>query len=163
MVQETVAQPERKSARRAREDSRRLGSLTEAQAALGWGIILILVALLGVIYLSQTSRIASVGRRVQFLQEELDNLRRDNASLERQIAESQSLEYLQGEAARLGFQQADPDSIEYVIVLDYPVATPVNPLPTATPIAAPPETIRDALWLSMRSSVTNLMRGESRE
>lgn len=163
MVQETVAQPERKSARKARENNRRLGSLTEAQAVLGWGIILILVALLGAIYLGQASRIASVGRRVQFLQEELDTLRRDNAAVERQIAESQSLEYLQQEATRLGFQQADPDSIEYVIVLDYPVAAAVNPLPTATPIPIPPETIGEALWLSVQSNVTNLMRGESRE
>ncbi|MBE2201588.1 MAG: hypothetical protein IAE79_23450 [Anaerolinea sp.] len=162
MVQETVAHPERKSARKAREHSRQLGALTQAQAALGWGIILILVALLGVIYLSQTSRIATVGRRVQFLQEDLDTLRRQNAALERQIAESQSLDYLQQAAVRLGFRHADPEAIEYVIVPDYPAVTPAPPLPAAA-IPAPPDTMGEAVWLAVQGSVTNLMRGESRE
>lgn len=154
---------ERKSARKSRESSRQAGSLTEAQAALGWGIILILVALLGVIYLSQASHIATVGRRVQFLQEDLNNLRRENAALERQIAESQSLEYLQQAALRLGFHQADPDSIEYVIVPDYPAATSVSPLPTVVPLSPPPDTMGEALWLTVRGSITSLIRGESRE
>ena len=51
--------------RQKREQLKRLGWLTEAQAVLGWGVILILVALVGAIYLNQASRIASVGRRVQ--------------------------------------------------------------------------------------------------
>lgn len=161
MVQESVA-AKRTSARQARERSRRLGWLTEAQAALGWGIILILAALLGVIYLSQASRIATVGRRVQFLQEDLDGLRRDNAVLERLIAESQSLEYLQAEAQRLGFVEADPEAIEYLIVPDYPVATPKSEPPLLPPPPAA-ETMREAIWLAVKGSVTNLVRGEARE
>ena len=153
---------ERKSARKARERSRRLGWLTEAQAALGWGIILILVALLGVIYLGQASRIATVGRRVQFLQAELDALQRDNGALEREIAGEQSLPKLQQEALRLGFSQANPAAIEYVIIDEYPVATPAAPLPSPTPMPPPPETMGEALWLAVRGSVTGLMQGESR-
>jgi hypothetical protein len=162
MVQESVAS-NRKSARKSRERSRRLGWLTEAQAALGWGIILVLAALLGVIYLTQASRIATVGRRVQFLQEELDILRRANAGLERQIAESQSLDYLQQEARRLGFVDANPDAIEYVIVPDYPLATPDQVLPQTTPQPPAAETMQEALWLTLTGSVTNLIRGEARE
>ncbi|MCA9969310.1 MAG: hypothetical protein KC425_03795 [Anaerolineales bacterium] len=153
----------RQSARQARERSRRLGWLTEAQAALGWGIILILAALLGVIYLSQTSRIATVGRRVQFLQEELDALRRQNAALERQIAEAQSLEYLQAEAQHLGFGEANPEAIEYLIVPDYPQAPSEPMLPAATPQPPPAKTMGEALWLAVRGSVTDLMRGEAQE
>ena len=162
MVQRTVASRNDKSARSARERTRRLGWLTEVQAALGWGIILVLIALLGVIYLSQASSIATVGRRVQYLQNDLDRLRRENASLERKIAEAQSLERLQQEAARLGFAPPNPETIEYLIIPDYPVATP-SALPAPAPLQPPPETMEEALWLSIRQSVTGLVRGESRD
>lgn len=162
MVQEQAAQPQKRkpSARRAREQAKRIGWLTEAQAALGWGIFLVLLALLGAIYLAQTSRIATVGRHVQFLQDDLDTLRRKNAELERDIAEAQSLERLQREAARMGFVPADPEAIEYVLVPDYPVATP-SPAPTPTPLPEPSETMRAALWLTFQDEVTGLIRGEA--
>ena len=66
--------------------------LTEAQAALSWIAILVLAALVGAIYLFQASRIASVGREVQELQWELDDVKRVNSELEREIAEAQSLD-----------------------------------------------------------------------
>jgi len=152
-----------------REQVKRLNWLTEAQAALGWGLILILAALLGAIYLGQTSRIAGVGRRVQVLQNELESLKRENAALEREIAEAQSLERLRQEAVRLGFVQSQPTDIEYVIVPDYPadsrpaaneVAATATPVPTPV---APPETIGDALWLSLETTIADLMRGEASE
>ncbi len=62
---QTVSDPISNARQRAAEALKKLPWLTEAQAALGWGIILILIALLGAIYLSQTSRIAIVGRLVQ--------------------------------------------------------------------------------------------------
>ncbi len=160
MVQDKVANQKPPSARKAREHLRRLSWLTEAQAALGWGIILVLAALLGVIYLTQSSRIATVGRRVQFLQEELNSLHRENATLERNIAEAQSLQRLEQEAIRLGFAQAGPDALEYVIVENFPAITPepVEPEPTPQP---PAETMSEALWLAFQNSITGLMRGES--
>ncbi len=157
-----AAAPGTASARKVRDQWRRLSRLTEAQAALGWGIILILVAVLGLIYLSQTSRIAMVGRRVQFLQEDLDVLQRNNAALERKIAEAQSLERLQREAVRLGFVPADPEAIEYIIVENYPVM-PAAEKSAETVLRAPPETMSQALWLLLRSSMTDFMRGESRQ
>lgn len=149
-----------KTGRKAREQWRRLNWLTEAQAALGWGIILILAALLGLIYLSQTSRIATIGRRVQFLQEDLDELQRINATLERKIAEAQSLERLQREALRLGFVPANPEAIEYIIVENYPVL-PELEKPADTVLRPPPDSMGEALWLLLQSSITDLMRGES--
>ena len=165
---EMSAPPRRKrSARQTRELARRLGWLTEAQAALGWGVILVLAALLGVIYLTQASRIAAVGRRVQILQNELIDLKRENAELERQIAEAQSLERLQDMAVRQGFAQALPDDIEYVTVSNYPAATDEPILKTATPepvaISQPPTTLPEAIWLAMQQSVGDLIRGESHE
>jgi cell division protein FtsL len=163
-MEQKSAAPKRRARPKKAEQARRLVWLTEAQAALGWGVILILVALLGAIYLNQASRIATIGRRVQNLQIQVDNVKRENAALEREIAQAQALDRLQREAARLGFRRARPDDIEYVIVPDYPVATPA-PLPLSTrppePAAGPIEQIQYALWLGVRGSLTDLMRGEA--
>ena len=135
--------------------------LTEAQAALSWGIILALGALLGTIYLYQASRIATVGRHVQDLQNELDDVKRVNSELDREIAERQSLERLQSEAERLGFVRARPEDIEYLIVPDYPTAinqTSGQPEPEQP---VPVETFTEGLMLAFRASVSDLVRGES--
>ncbi len=163
MAMSTPQRPSR-SARQTRERVRRLGWLTEAQAALGWGVILVLVALLGVIYLTQASRIAAVGRQVQVLQNELIERKRINADLEQDIAEAQSLERLQQEAVRRGFAQAQPEDIEYIAVLDYPaetVALEITPEPTQPP--KPPQSMGEAIWLTIEDSIGHLIRGEARE
>ena len=162
---EMSAPQQKPSARQTRELARRLGWLTEAQAALGWGLILVLAALLGVIYLTQASRIAAVGRRVQVLQNELINLKRENVELERQIAEAQSLEQLQELAVRQGYAQARPEDIAYITVLNYPAVTaePLLTLATPEPIAVShsPSNMSEAIWLAVRASVGDLIRGES--
>lgn len=135
--------------------------LTEAQAALSWGIILALGALLGTIYLYQASRIASVGRHVQELQNELDEVKRVNAELEREVAEGQSLQRLQSEAERLGFVRARPEDIEYLIVPDYPTAISQGAPQPEPEQPRPIETIWEALTISFQSSINDLVRGES--
>ena len=154
-------------ARQTREQIKRLQALTEAQAALGWGVILVLAALLGTIYVSQASRIASVGRRVQLLQNELTELKRQNNELERDIAAAQALDRLQAEAIRLGFVEADPNDIEYIIVPDYPAAEeapdPLETLPGPTAVPPPAETVREAIWLYLRGRLGDFIRGEARE
>ena len=136
--------------------------LTEAQAALSWGIILALGALLGTIYLFQASHIATVGRHVQDLQNQLDEVKRVNSELDREIAERQSLERLQSEAERLGFVRARPEDIEYLIIPDYPTA--INQAEeTLEPEPPPPvETFTEGLLLAFRASINDLVRGESR-
>jgi hypothetical protein len=152
-----------------REFARRLSLLTEAQAVIGWGIILVLAALLGAIYLNQASRIAAIGRRVQIQQDELDEWKRVNGDLKRQIAEAQSLERLQQEAIRLGFEPAQTNEIEYVIIPGYPLeeVAPPPPDPAAegpgTASLATPHTMWEALWLSLRASGSALMQGSANE
>lgn len=153
--------------RRKHEQARRLNRLTEAQAALGWGVVLFIAALIGTIYLNQTSAIATVGRRVQILQGDLEAIKRENADIERQIAETQSLDRLQSEAARLGFVEATTNDVTYLVVPNYPAAT-VSPEmvidpPEPTPTAVPVETIREALWLAITGQVNSLTRGEASE
>ena len=110
-----MATPEeqpRPKPRQARELARRLGLLTEAQAAAGWGVIVVMGALLGAIYLNQASKIATIGRRVQMEQNELDEVKRANAELEQQIAAAQSLERLDTKARQLGFVPSTPADID---------------------------------------------------
>ncbi len=151
-----------KSNRQRREESKRLGQLTEAQAALGWGIALVLVALLGTIYLRQTSQIATIGRQVQLLQIDLDNIQRENGAIERKIAEGQSLDQLQDAAARMGFVPANADDIEYLVVLDYP-ETAVPPSAPSPPPPEYPSNMTEAIIWTIQASVNDLARGEARE
>jgi hypothetical protein len=151
----------KKDAGKVAEQFRRLVLLSEAQAVTGWGVILVLVALLGAIYLNQTSKIAAIGRRVQQLQFELDELKRENSLIERDIAEAQSLERLDAEAARLGFVRALPENIEYLIVPDYPVISDNAPPVENTEPPEPVETMGEAVWLALKAKVGDLMHGES--
>lgn len=167
-----MATPEEKprpKPRQARELARRLGLLTEAQAAAGWGVIVVLGALLGAIYLNQASKIATIGRRVQMEQNELDEVKRANAELERQIAEAQSLERLDAEARRLGFVPSTPADIDYVVIPQYPtegvgpsVIDAADEAEAEAP-PAPPETMWQALALAVRDLGIDLTRGETRE
>lgn len=158
---------EKNSGRQKRQLARRLGILTDAQAAMGWFVILALAALVGAIYLNQASDIARTGRRVQILQNDLDNLRRENATLERAIAEAQSLERLQQEAARLGFVRATPEETEYLIVSQYPAvptafdSNQTAELPATTPLPAPAKSMGEAVLLALQASVIDLVVGQS--
>ena len=153
-----------RSSRQKREQAKQFKRLTEAQAVLGWGVILLLSTLLGVIYLSQASSIATIGLRVQNFQEDLEFMKRENSALERQIAEAQSLERLQQESLRLGFIQARSDQIEYIVVPDYPVMSEPVELSVTPSVSVPPvETIGDVLWLSLRNSISNMIYGEASE
>ncbi len=161
MTQPTPQRPTRS----LRQQAKRLVWLTEAQAALGWGIIIILVALLGAIYLTQASRIAATGRRVQILQSDLTDIKRVNSTLERQIAEAQSLSLLQERARALGYVQANPNDIEYLVVPDYPTGPPpvATPPPEVIPTPEPLLTIQEALWYAVKDYVAGLIEGESSE
>jgi cell division protein FtsL len=154
----TAAQSKEK---RSPRQKKRLVWLTEAQAALSWLVILVLVALLGAIYLFQTSRTASVGRRIQNLQIDLDKVKRENSELELNIAEAQSLERLQAEAERLGFVRAQPEDIEYLVVPDYPQLVNQANSPEREPAARPIDTIDELLWLIIEKSFSNMVQGEA--
>jgi len=163
----TTMQP----SRRRREQIKRLAWLTEAQVVIGWIVILLVVALVGAIYLNQASRIASVGRRVQLLQNQLDNLKRENATVSRQIAEAQSLERLRQEAIRLGFVPSRPEDLEYIIVPDYPAdaadsalsSTDAESNESLEAESSNPESMAEAIWLRLKAGLGDLIQGEASE
>jgi cell division protein FtsL len=146
--------------RKRKERRRSLAWLTEAQAALGWGVLMTLAAVLGAIYLSQTTRIAGVGRTVQDLQLQLDTVKRVNAELERDIAAAQSLERLQEEARRLGFVRANADDVEYRIIHEYPLSLPEQVVESEPP-PMPVESIREALGQVLQRGIGGLTQGVS--
>jgi len=150
------------SRRRAvKEQHRRRAWLNDAQMAMGWLIVFGLAALLGTIYLSQASRIASSGRRMQILQSQLDTVKRDNADLEGNIASVQALDRLLVEAQNMGFRPADPAEIEYLVVPDFP--TEALPQATPEPTRQPIETMQEAIFVAISSSLEGLGKGVANE
>ncbi len=154
----------RRSRREKQQEAQRRSVLSDAQVALGWFVILILAALVGAIYVNQASRIASSGRRVQMLQDELDEIKRQNAMVERTIAETQSLARLEQEAMQLGFVRADPESIDYLLVTGYP-SEEEEAEEEAAPVAVvtPVETIGEALRLLFERRGSSMVKGASGE
>lgn len=110
---------------------KRAASRFEARAALGWGVAVALLALSGVSYLAQGSRVIVSSYRIRQLTAELRALQEEKTFLEAQIAAGQSVEHLQQRAAALGFVAARAEDIEYLTVADYPPAPELS-------VAAPP-------------------------
>ena len=164
MVQEKYQRSMSRSSRHTRQLARKLSKLTEVQAVMGWGLILLVIALLGVIYLNQSSRIAAVGRHVQSLQYDLNVLQRENADLEREIAQSQSITRIQEEAVRMGFVTARPENIEYLVIPDYPSVALITEEEAQKSVESSSiESMKDGIWLVIETGLNELMRGESRE
>ena len=132
---------------------------------MGWGVVLLIITLLGAIYLNQSSKVAAVGRHVQELEYELNQVQRENDQLKREIAEAQSLERLQGDMGRLGFVPSTSLDIEYIVIPDYPeqAAPPVSVAVQQDKPTRAVETIRDALQIVLQDRLDDLMRGESGE
>ena len=153
------------SRRKIRAQLNKVTWLGETQAALGWAVILVLAAVVGTLYLSQASRLATTGRSVQQMQFRLEELRRENSVLERQIAEAQVLDDLEDRASSLGFVRAQPDDMDYIIIEDYPTESMASPAPSSTPqpLPQPAETIWQALWWSLIDGLRTLVEGEASE
>lgn len=134
--------------------------MSEAQAVLGWGVILLVAAVLGAIYLIQTSRIASTGRLVQELQFQLDETKRESSELERDIAEAESLKRLQVRASQLGFIKALPADVEYLVVKNYPTEGSSESNGSRSPSQSF-ENFGQALWKIVTGNLRGLVRGES--
>ncbi len=110
---------------------KRAPSLFEAQSALGWGVVVTVLALLGVIYLTQGSQAIVSSYHIQVRTWDLRILQQENAKLDAQIATAQSVGTLRNRAIELGLLPAGPDDIEYLTVNNYP------PVPGQVMIAQP--------------------------
>lgn len=153
-----VVRPRPKSKKDRR---RKLAWLTEAQAALGWAVLLALASVLGAIYLHQTSGIARVGRTVQGLQYQLNEVKRENTKLELEIAEAQSLIRLTEESDKLGFRRAIPEDIDYLVILDFPPQMDPMELADPLPEPVPIDSAIEAVFRALTYRIGSLGRGEA--
>ncbi|MFN2188595.1 MAG: hypothetical protein ACK2T3_07510 [Candidatus Promineifilaceae bacterium] len=162
MSAETVRQrprPKRAGSKKAKR--RKLLWLTEAQAALGWAVLLLMGAVLGAIYLHQTSGIAEVGRTVQRLQYEVDEIKRINSQLELDIADAQSLDRLLHQAEQDDFIVATPADLEVVVVRNVPPSKGANGSKGAQSESNDIETALEAVVRALTSRIGGLSRGEA--
>ena len=93
----------------------RLPIVGRLSARLWLPTILLAALLVALMYLVQTSGIATTGYDIQRLQSERDDWQLRNEQLQLELAKRQSLTWIESEATgRLGMVRADPTAVIYV-------------------------------------------------
>ena len=77
------------------------------------------------LYLSVTARSALLGREIQRVEWETEDMRYKNADLETELAEMLSLNEMRQRALAAGFQETKPEDVEYIYVPGYVPPAPV--------------------------------------
>jgi cell division protein FtsL len=78
-------------------------------------LVLIAGCVVAVMYLQQTSRVATVGYDIQRLQVERDDWQLKNEQLRLELAKRQSLTWIEAQATgRLGMVRAEPTALAYL-------------------------------------------------
>jgi hypothetical protein len=86
-----------------------------ALATLG----LFVAIIMGALYLSQSSTTAALGRQLEEIVVERNDLEQANEQLRAEIASLESMPRLEARALELNFVPAEPDDIEYLVVRGY--------------------------------------------
>jgi cell division protein FtsL len=87
----------------------------EGRATLGMLIMLVVLSLLGWIYLTQASHVATASRRIEELQVDKARLEQQNLELMVEVAELESTGRLFARAKELGFTTVALDDTEFVV------------------------------------------------
>jgi hypothetical protein len=111
-------------------------------------LVVVLAFIIGGLYLAQATTNITTTQEIEQLDEARGRLQRDNERLRADIARQQNLDGMHTRAAELGFEPADPDDIQYIVVDGYTYNQPV-PSPTIVQITATPEEYEEnfAGWL----------------
>jgi cell division protein FtsL len=88
----------------------------EGRATAGMLIIFLVLSLLGWIYLTQASHVATTSRRNQELEAEKTRLQQENMELMVEIAAYESVSRLAARADELGFVAVTPEDAEFLAV-----------------------------------------------
>lgn len=96
----------------------------ERKAALGMLLVVITISLIGWLYLTQASSLATISFRTEQLRDEISLLNRQNAQLELEIAKWEALPRIEQRAYELGFRP--PSQVLYLSVPNYPVTDRQN-------------------------------------
>lgn len=141
--------------------------LTQAQIALGWAIVLLLLGSVGALYLGQVSRTALLGSQALELENDLHVLSDENRIIEQAIAAATSIGTMERRAREMGleFVRPKPDEIEYLNTTVY--ISPSAPISLATEaetvsLPMPPATMSSALLIAIQDNFMQLFQGESR-
>ncbi len=107
-------------------------------------LALVFVALVAGIYLNVTARAASVGRDIQSLQRQIDEIQDTNADLQSNLAFMTSTSEMERRARDLGFKPVETDQTLFLSVPGYIERQPVVLAPAPGPItvgapSTPPE------------------------
>ena len=97
----------------------------EGRATVGMLIMLIVLSLLGWVYLTQASFVATTSRHIQDLEEQKACLEEGNLELVAQIADQESVSRLATRAAELGFEAVAPGDANFVAIA--PAASNILP------------------------------------
>jgi hypothetical protein len=84
------------------------------RSALGILLLMLAVSLLGWVYLTQASHVATTSVRVQELEAEMTRVEQENWQLMAEIAELESVSRLAARAQELGFVMAAADESEFL-------------------------------------------------
>lgn len=108
---------------------------TRGMIAVGT-LALFVAIIIGALYLSQSASTSSVGRQLETMVNERNELERQNEQLRAEIASLRGVGRLLTRAQELGFQQAGADAIDYIVVNGYEperssIVTEPNPEPPA--------------------------------
>ncbi|MCX7837945.1 MAG: hypothetical protein N2559_00590 [Anaerolineae bacterium] len=113
-------------------------SLVDFDLARTLLILVGVIALVGLLYLAQSTHATLTGKRVVKLQQRLEMLRRENAQLEYEIAVLTAPHRIAERATRLGLRPLTPTQAKYIVITDYPAmfsATPSAMTSTSPPSA----------------------------
>ncbi len=92
----------------------------ESRATTVMLVVLGMLSLLGWIYLSQASYVATTSRHVQQLEAEKARLQQENLELMAEIAELESVTRLTARAREMGLVMVAPEDVEFVVISDVP-------------------------------------------
>ncbi len=110
----------------------------QRQALVLLALSLFVAIIIGALYLSQSSSTSVVGRQLEDLISQRDNLEQENEELRAEIASLESMPRLEARAQELGFGAATENDIEYLVVNGYnpnlqtsvvPLAAKTEPVP----------------------------------
>ena len=94
----------------------------QGRSALGVLLILLALSLLGWVYLTQASYVASTSRRVRELESEKAHIQEENLQLMAEIADLESVSRLAGRAEEIGFVLTAVGDAEFMAMIDVLVA-----------------------------------------
>lgn len=126
-----------------------------ARSALGVVLILGTLSLLGWVYLTQASYVATTSRRLLDLEKQKERIEQENWQLMVGIAELESVSRLASRAQELGFVMAFCDETEFLAVADTPPAQARAPTPGADGPSA-------YWWTNVTSQFTAWAQGSTR-